>query len=131
MKKIIHIAAILLSVFLAAGVKLLFHACGPKEDGSWMHCHTAENAVCICGICMAVLLLGALLLRGRRAAAIPCLLAAAAGVVTALLPNTIIHMCMMTDMRCHAVMKPAVIILSILIALLSAVSGILHLRERA
>ena len=96
-----------------------------------MHCHTAENAVCICGICMAVLLLGALLLRGRRAAAIPCLLAAAAAVVTALLPNTIIHMCMMTDMRCHAVMKPAVIILSILTALLSAVSGILHLQERA
>lgn len=52
MRKILNAAAIVLSVILAAGVKLMFHACGPKDDGSRMHCHTAENTVCICAVTM-------------------------------------------------------------------------------
>ena len=130
MRKILNAAAIVLSVILAAGVKLMFHACGPKDDGSWMHCHTAENTVCICAVGMTLLLFGMLFLRNRKAAFVLGLLTAAAAIVTALVPNTIIHMCMMTDMRCHAVMKPAVIILCIVIALISVLTGILRLREK-
>lgn len=130
MRKILNAAAILLSIFLAAGVKLVFHACGPKEDGSWMHCHTAENTVCICTVGMTLLLFSVLLLRNRKGAFALSLLSAAVAVVTALLPNTIIHMCMMTNMRCHAVMKPTVIILSVMIALISVITGIMRLREK-
>ena len=130
MRKILNAAAILLSIFLAAGVKLVFHACGPKEDGSWMHCHTAENTVCICAVGMTLLLFSVLLLRNRKGAFVLSLLSAAVAVVTALLPNTIIHMCMMTNMRCHTVMKPTVIILSVMIALISVITGIMRLREK-
>lgn len=130
MRKILNAAAILLSIFLAAGVKLVFHACGPKEDGSWMHCHTAENTVSICAVGMTLLLFSVLLLRNRKGAFVLSLLSAAVAVVTALLPNTIIHMCMMTNMRCHAVMKPTVIILSVMIALISVITGIMRLREK-
>lgn len=129
MKKIIHIAALLLSIFLAVGVKLLFHACNPKDDGTWMHCHTAENAVCIGGIALASLFLMKLLLRSRKAAGILSFLAAGCAFVTALLPNTLIHLCMMTNMRCHSTMKPAVIMLSLSIALLAAVDGILSFKK--
>ncbi|MBR3044017.1 MAG: hypothetical protein IKG82_15940 [Oscillospiraceae bacterium] len=37
---------------------------------------------------------------------------------------------MMTNMRCHAVMKPTVIIISIMIALISVITGIMRLREK-
>ena len=130
MRKILNAAAIVLCIILAAGVKLVFHACGPKEDGSWMHCHTAENTICISAVGMTLLLLGVFLLRNRKGAFALSLLTTVAAALTALLPNTIIHMCMMTNMRCHAVMKPTVILLSVIIALISLITGIMRLREK-
>ncbi len=127
MKKIIQTAALLLSIFLAAGVKLLFHACGPKEDGTFMNCHTAENAVCTGGIVLAVFFFIILFLRSRKAAGILSFLAAAGAVGTALLPNTLIHLCMMTDMRCHSIMKPTVVLICAAIAILAVIAGVLSL----
>ena len=31
----------ILSGLLIIGTLTVFRACGPKEDGTWMHCHTA------------------------------------------------------------------------------------------
>ena len=129
MKKILNLAALILSVILAAGVKLLFHACAPKDDGTWMHCHSAENTVCICGAVMAVLLLVMLLIKNRKIAALLGFLVMAGGIVTALIPNKIIHLCMMDIMQCHSVMKPAVILLSLAVALLSLLSAGLYLKK--
>ena len=130
MRKILNAAAIVLSIILAAGVKLVFHACGPKEDGSWMHCHTAENTVCISAVGMTLLMLGVFILQNRKGAFALSLLTTVAAALTALLPNTIIHMCMMTNMRCHAVMKPTVVLLSVIIAVISLITGIMRLREK-
>ena len=43
--KLTDIVLLLLSLALCLGVKLVFHACGMKEDGSYMNCHWAEQAV--------------------------------------------------------------------------------------
>lgn len=101
-----------------------------KEDGCWMHCHTAENTVCISAVGMTLLMLGVFLLRNRKGAFALSLLTTVAAALTALLPNTIIHMCMMTNMHCHAVMKPTVILLSVIIAVISLITGIMRLREK-
>ncbi len=129
MKKILNITALILSVVLAAGVKLWFHACAAKEDGTWMHCHTAEKAVCISGAVLAVLLLAELYVKRGSVRCLLGVLCAACAAVTAFIPNTIVKMCMMTDMRCHSTMKPAVILLSLAIALCSVISGLLALKK--
>ena len=54
-EKLTEIILVLLSVILTAGVKFLFHACGQKEDGSWMHCHDAEQTVFVLGIMLTVM----------------------------------------------------------------------------
>ena len=109
------------SLCLSVGVKLWFHACGPKEDGSFMTCHWAQQAVLVIGCAMTVISLLALILqnggmrRGLALAAAPC------GIGAALIPNTMIKLCMMTDMHCHAVMKPAVIIAGIAAAVIGVI----------
>lgn len=130
MKKILNLIALILSIVLAAGVKLWFHACAKMEDGTWMHCHDAENAVFAAGIALAVLLLLMLLLKNRKAAAVIGFLVTAGAIVTALLPQTIIHMCMMETMRCQSVMKPAVFLIAGAVALLSLIAAILHLTSK-
>ncbi|MBR1724055.1 MAG: DUF4418 family protein [Ruminococcus sp.] len=123
------IVLVLLSAALCVGVKLLFHACGPMEDGRWMACHWAEQAVAAFGGSMTVTAVMLLIVkksaakRGLALAMIPQAIAAA------LIPNTLISLCMMTDMRCHAVMKPAVIVISILIAVCALVTAILNRRD--
>lgn len=121
MKKLFSGISLCLSILLAAGVKLLFHACKAKEDGSWMHCHQAENAVMICGIILAVLSVIGILIQNRKTLVLIHLLTAMLATVTALIPNTIVHLCMKMDMRCHSVMKPAVIIICACIAVSSMI----------
>ena len=44
-----------LSLLLTIGSKTIFSACGPKEDGSWMTCHWAEQAVFGMGIVLTLI----------------------------------------------------------------------------
>ena len=126
--RILSVILLILSAALMLGVKLVFHACGAKEDGSWMTCHWAENAVCASGAVMTVISVIALCLKGRARAGAAFSLVPAA-VVTALLPQVLIRMCMMNDMRCHAMMRPAVILLCAVIGVLAAVTGVMANRE--
>ena len=50
-------------------------------------------------------------------------------ILTALIPGTFINLCMMNTMRCHSVMKPAVIIMSVVTALCALVNAVLEWRE--
>lgn len=118
---VFDIVLLLLSAGLTVGVKTVFSACEKKPDGTWMACHWAEQAVMALGCAMAVMALVNIVLnktdlkRGIVLAMIPTAL------ITAFVPNTLIKLCMMTDMHCHSVMKPAVIIISALIAVCGCV----------
>ena len=49
---------VLLAVFSVAylvGVRTVFLPCGPKEDGSWMNCHWAGQAVTGVAVCLVIL----------------------------------------------------------------------------
>ena len=127
---ILDVILCVLSALLCFGTKFAFHACGPKDDGGWMACHWAEQSVFGLGL---VLLILSLVMTfafkdGKTKSGIALSLEgiAALALVT---PNHLISLCMMNTMRCHAVMKPAVIIISILIILCGAAAFILHRKE--
>ena len=104
-----------LSLVYLLGTLLVFRPCGPKGDGTWMHCHWAGVAV---SVCAAVLLALSVI---HMAAGRPGVKMALSGVTilvavaAAVIPGNVIHLCMMADMRCRAVMQPAVIVFSILV----------------
>ena len=105
---------LILSLALCIGVKCLFHACAPKEDGSWMACHWAEQSIFAAALGMNIT--AALRFFLNRSARIGAGLAiGVTAAVTAIVPGLLIRLCMMNDMRCHAVMRPASIILCVLI----------------
>ncbi len=101
----------IISVIIALGTAFIFHACGAKEDGSFMNCHWAERVVIGLGILMTFLSCAHLFTRSSQAKMGLNLSLAAVSVFTALVPGVIIKLCMMKDMRCHTVMRPAVTVL--------------------
>ncbi len=126
MKKVtfFDIALLVLSLFLAFGTAFVFHACGPKADGSWMNCHQAESIVVWVGAVLSVLSIVRLFVpegvkTGLSISFIPF------SVFASFVPGVIIHLCMMHDMRCHAITRPAVLVISILIAVFAAVDVVL------
>ena len=104
-----------LSAALFAGVLTVFAPCGAKEDGGWMTCHWAGNAVAGVAAVLTALAIMRLFVKdtkarlGLSAAMIPVAL------LSALFPGRLISLCMMPAMRCRAVMSPAVTVLSVLI----------------
>lgn len=118
---IIEVLILLLSAALCVGVKLIFHACGQTDEGKWMACHWAEQAVAALGGSMTLTAVMLLCMRksavklGLSLALIPQAAAAA------LIPNTLINLCMMETMRCHTTMKPAVIVISVITAICAGV----------
>ena len=129
MKRFRDILPAVLSVLFLMGILFVFHPCGPKEDGTWMSCHWAGVAETVCAALMTVLSLLRLALPSPKAktalSVLTILIAAAAAVI----PGNVIHLCMMADMRCRAIMRPAVIVFSVLI-ILTAVWNILLSHRR-
>ena len=116
------------SLLLAIGVATVFAACGPKDDGTWMHCHDVQLAILACGVIATVVFVAAAFLRGGGAG--PALFALGALIcIAALLLPSIMPMCMMDTMRCHAVMAPFARVVGALGGILGIVNAVLAHRE--
>ena len=115
---------VLLTVFSAAylvGIRTVFRPCGPKEDGSWMSCHWAGQAVTGIAVCLVILSI-AHLLTGNRGMKLGLDVGVMVlTVFSALIPGRLIGLCMLPDMRCHQLMTPGVTVCSVLV-LAAAVS---------
>ncbi len=117
MKKISIFDIILsvLSVVLFFGTIFIFHACPAKDDGTWMVCHWAEHGVIAFSVVLSIVSLIRFFIgdkkikMGLSISIVPC------AIFTALIPGVFINLCMMKNMRCHTVMRPAVIVLCVLI----------------
>lgn len=107
-------------LLLTIGVLTVFSACGMKDDGTWMHCHAARNAVALCGAVITVLLALAAFMQNQIAKVVLNAAALVGAVVAFLIPGNIMPMCMMTTMRCYSVMQPFVRIMTVIIAAASA-----------
>lgn len=120
------IALLVLSVFFAVGMFTIFAPCGPKEDGSWMVCHWAGNAVKGLAIVLAALSVAHIAFQngsvkiGLSLAIVPVALFAA------IVPGNVISLCMMKTMKCHAVTQPAGIVLSALIIIAAVLDIVLQ-----
>ena len=123
------VALLVLSAALLIGVLTVFAPCGPKEDGSWMTCHWAGTAVAVAAAVLTACALMRVFVRGTKLGIDFAMITVAA--LAALLPGQLIHLCMMADMRCRAVMTPAVRVLSVLIAVVAVVDIVLQRRRKA
>ncbi len=129
MKRFRDILPAVLSVLFLMGILFVFHPCGPKEDGTWMSCHWAGVAETVCAALMTVLSLLRLALPSPKAKNVLSGLTILSAAAAAVIPGNVIHLCMMADMRCRAIMRPAVIVFSVLI-ILTAVWNILLSHRR-
>ncbi len=129
-KKIIfNVMQLLVSLFLCLGVKFLFHACEASEDGSFMACHWAEQAVFGVSIILCVqsvllfLIKSDLMRRGFL-----CAMAVTAA-LPLFIPGVLVNLCMMTGMQCHIVMRPAVLVTTSVLLIILALH-LLLVREK-
>lgn len=122
-------ALLLLCALLFLGTLTVFRACGPKEDGGFMTCHWAGRAVTGASALLFCLSAARFIVKDPGARAGLSLAVLLAAVFTALLPGTLIDLCMMGGMRCRALLRPGVITGAALIMLSAA--GALWSRHRA
>lgn len=116
------------SLLLAIGVCTVFAACGPKDDGSWMHCHDVQIAIAICGAIATVVFAAAAFVKSGAARTALFVVGALVCIVVLLLPS-IMPMCMVDTMRCHAVMAPFARIMAALGGVLGIVDAVLAHKE--
>ena len=125
--RVTDVLLLALGVLLLAGTLTFLSPCGPKEDGSWMTCHWAGNAVA--GVAGALLALAVVRLFVSGGAKLGLDVGTAAlAALAALLPGRLIDLCMTAGMRCRAVMTPGVTVLAALT--LAAAAADILLRRR-
>lgn len=126
---VLNIIILIVSIVFLAGTLSFLKPCGPKEDGSFMSCHWAGQT--LVGIAVVIIVMAILLLllpaaeskMGTALAMIPV------GILAAVIPGGLIHLCMMETMRCHAVMKPGARCFGIIIAVLAVISAVMSARK--
>ena len=116
-QKIFGIISTIMAILLAVGVMTVFRACPMKEDGTWMHCHSAQMDMMYLGLAMAICSAVTIFIKQKTANIIMNVVNMVFSVLTMLVPTTFVHMCMMNTMRCHAVMKPFSIVMAVVILL--------------
>ena len=119
--KVPGIIMLVLSIFLAAGVQLLFHGC-IHEDGSAGTCHWAQIMIFSCALLMAAQSAVLLFYGKGKAAVSACIFLT--GIMTMLIPDTLIRLCMMPSMHCQAYMKPWTLIICVVIEIICIISFI-------
>ena len=116
-KKSLRIADILLpvlSLVFLVGLLTFAGACGPTEDGGFMTCHWAGQAVTAIAVLLLITSIVRLAVRDRgikKGLSIAILLTA---ITAAVIPGNVISLCMMNTMHCHAVMRPFIIVMAVL-----------------
>lgn len=122
------IALLALCAVLLIGTLTFLTPCGPKEDGSWMTCHWAgQMSVALAAVLFTMAVMHAAVPMGGAKLGIDLAVLPAA-VLASQVPGHVIGLCMMETMRCRAVMRPGVAVLSVLIAAAAAWDLVLRLK---
>ncbi len=121
---------LVLSLFLTLGSFTVFAACGIKEDGSWMRCHSAQTTVTICASVLSACLLLRAVIRQKVLSIVLNGIGMAGSAIIFLLPGKLMPMCMMHTMRCYTLFRPFVRIMAMLVACACLIQVIRATRER-
>ena len=117
------------SVIFIAGIFSFLGACGPKADGSWMMCHWAGQIEKGLSIVLAVISLARLFVKNSKVKLGLSLSIIPVAVFAALVPAHIIHLCMMKTMRCHTIMHPAVVVISVVLIVAAVIDSIIQSKK--
>ncbi len=121
---LVKLVPTVLCLLLAAGSVTVFSACGMKEDGTWMRCHSTQDTVVLCAFILSAVLLFHAFLHQRILGIILNVTGMAGAVAIFLIPGTLMPMCMMHTMRCYTLFQPFVRIMSVLICLICIANAI-------
>ena len=119
-----------LSLLLALGSFTVFAACGVKEDGSWMRCHSAQTTVTLCAVLLSVFLVLLAFIREKALKIVLNGIGIVGSAAIFLIPGKLMPMCMMRTMRCYTLFQPFVRIMAILVVCSCLIQIIQAIRER-
>ena len=125
---ILGIAELLLGGILAVGSFTVFAACG-EHEGKYMACHWAQNAVVLIGTVIVITALIKLFAKNSGVKAAFAVTHFLLAVGTAFIPGKIINLCMMETMRCQTVFKPAVLVISLILAVVSGIEAVIAVKN--
>ncbi len=128
-EKTFLMAAMALNILLIIGTATFFASCGPKEDGSFMHCHTACRMVQLSVALMIAVDLFGSFLKNRKVQKAILVMQIAVSVITMLIPGKIISLCMMPQMHCRLMMRPFVITMEVLVIVVSSIGLLISSKE--
>ena len=117
-RTIIGIAEGAAALVLTIGAFTFFKACG-AHDGKFMACHWAQNAVILAGIVLTVLALVRIVFPDEKIKTGLSIGVFALSVSVIFIPGTVIDLCMMESMACRSTFKPAVIVVSAVLAVIA------------
>lgn len=120
---ILAIAQGIAALVLTIGAFTFFKACDGM-DGKYMACHWAQNAVVLIGTVLTVLALARIVIPDDKIKTGLSIGIFALSVSAIFIPETAISLCMMKDMACHTTFKPAVIVVSAVLALIALIDVI-------
>ncbi len=126
---LVNLIPTVLYLLLAAGSATVFSACGLKDDGTWMHCHSTQDTVVLCAFILSAVLLFHAFLHQRIPRMILNGIGLAGAVSIFLIPGNLMPMCMMHTMRCYTLFQPFVRFMTVLICFVSIVN-IIRLYKR-
>ena len=119
-----------LGLLLTLGSCTVFAACGIKEDGIWMRCHSAQTTVTICTAVLSAFLFLPAFIRKRALRIVLNGIGIAGSIAVFLIPGKLMPMCMMHTMRCYTLFQPFVRIMAVLVACSCLIQVIQATRER-
>ena len=126
---VLNIITLIVSVIFLAGTLSFLKPCGPQEDGSFMSCHWAGQALAGIAVVLLVMAILLLLLPSAESKTGAALAMVPVGILAAVLPGGLINLCMMETMRCHAVMKPGARCFGIIIEVLAVIRAVMSARK--
>lgn len=127
---IAEIFLLIVGLLILVGSLTFFSACGAKDDSSFMNCHYAQMIITALGALICAEALAAVIIPNRMLRAGLDLAAGLTSIILALVPGTLIPLCMMPDMHCRAVMQPVTLLFACLAFAAAIVGLILNLKRK-
>ena len=116
--KIFAVIRFIVSLILAVGLKSFLQPC-IHEDGNYGSCNWAGVMIFGLALLMCILSLFGILFGDARVRLGVGIAALPVVILTFLTPGILIPLCMMDTMRCLSIMKPAVMLISVIILIIS------------
>lgn len=120
-KYIFSLIMAIASLILAIGVKTFASACPAMPNGRFMMCHWAGEVVFGLGVLLLILSIIHFISKKTEMKQGISIAIFLNSIFTMLVPGNIVHLCMKTTMRCHMVMKPFVMVVAGIIAVVAIV----------